>query len=121
MSTVYQVNKGINRSIEFKGIKAQYIIYLAVGLVTLLLLFTILYVVGVSTYMCMAIIIPTAAIFYTVIQRISKKYGEHGLTNYFSRKRLPSSIQTKTRNIFFQLSEIENEEEKELGRSASNL
>ena len=44
MSTsVYTVNKGINRPIEFKGLKAQYIWYLGGGLLALLILFAILY------------------------------------------------------------------------------
>lgn len=37
MATVYPINRGVNRSLEFKGIKAQYVIYLALGLVLLLL------------------------------------------------------------------------------------
>jgi len=28
MSSVYKINKGINKPIEFKGLKAQYIAYL---------------------------------------------------------------------------------------------
>ena len=35
MATVYYINKGINKPIVFKGLKAQYIGYLAVGLVGL--------------------------------------------------------------------------------------
>ena len=30
MSSVYTINKGVNKPIEFKGLKAQYIAYLAV-------------------------------------------------------------------------------------------
>ncbi|MDB5129720.1 DUF4133 domain-containing protein, partial [Mucilaginibacter sp.] len=37
----YQINKGINRPIEFKGLKAQYIGYLGSGLVALLILFAV--------------------------------------------------------------------------------
>ena len=40
---MYQINKGINKPIEFKGLKAQYIGYLAVGLVILLIGFAIMY------------------------------------------------------------------------------
>lgn len=32
-NSVYQINKGINKPIEFKGLKAQYIWYLGGGLV----------------------------------------------------------------------------------------
>jgi hypothetical protein len=41
-TSVYQINKGINKPIEFKGLKAQYIWYLCGGLVALLILFAIM-------------------------------------------------------------------------------
>jgi hypothetical protein len=46
MSAVYQVNRGVNRPLEFKGIRGPYIIYLGAGLVGLLLLFVILFTAG---------------------------------------------------------------------------
>lgn len=119
MATVYQINKGINRSIEFKGIRAQYIIYMACGLVVLLILFAILYVIGVGIYFCLGIIIPLGAGLYTGIQRFSKKFGEHGLIKHSSRKRLPHYISATSRNCFIQLSVKDYEEGKEVGRSAS--
>lgn len=121
MSTVYQINKGINKSIEFHGIKAQYIIYLAGGLVLLLLCFAVLYVIGIGIYFCLGIIIPSGLGLYMVIQRFSKKYGEHGLINHSAQKRLPKSITTNTRNCFLHLSENEYEQEQKTGRNASNL
>jgi|SRR5690606_34685919 len=121
MSTVYSINKGINRSIEFKGIKAQYIIYLAAGLVALLLLFAILYIIGLHTYICMGIVIPTGAALYTGIQRFSKKFGEHGLIKHTSRKRLPEYISVSTTKCFTRLSESDHEEEKETGRRSAGI
>lgn len=56
MNSVYKINKGINRPIEFKGLKAQYIGYLAIGLVSLLILFTVLYIAGVNMFICLALI-----------------------------------------------------------------
>jgi hypothetical protein len=32
MNSVYKINKGINKPIEFKGLKAQYIGYLGIGI-----------------------------------------------------------------------------------------
>jgi hypothetical protein len=122
MATVYQVNKGINRSIEIKGIKAQYIIYLAVGMVILLLLFAILYVIGIGIYFCAGIIIPAGAGLYMGVQRFSKKYGEHGLLNHSAHRQLPGHITTRSRICFTQLSEEKHEEErKKTGRRASDL
>src|SRR4051812_23212639 len=47
---IYQINRGVNKPIEFKGLKAQYIGYLGGGLVVLLILFAILYLIGLSVY-----------------------------------------------------------------------
>lgn len=105
MASVYEINKGVNRSIEFKGIKAQYIIYLALGLVILLLLFSVLFVAGVSNYVCLIIIIPLGVCLYITIQHLSKKYGEHGLMKKAAQKQLPHSIQSRSRKIFIQLKE----------------
>ena len=52
-SSVYQINKGINKPIEFKGLKAQYIWYLGGGLVALLILFAIIYIAGVNMFICL--------------------------------------------------------------------
>lgn len=120
MSTVYKINKGINKSIEFKGIKAQYIIYLASGMVGLLLLFAILYVIGVNSYICMGIVIPSAICLYIGVQRYSKKYGEHGLLNYSARKQLPHHIRVSSEKYFNNLSEVKNDEEKQKVRRRSS-
>jgi hypothetical protein len=47
---VYHINKGINKPIEFKGLKAQYIGYLAAGLVALLIFFAVMYISGLPVY-----------------------------------------------------------------------
>jgi len=109
MSTVYEINKGINRSIEFKGIKAQYIIYLAVGMVALLLLFSILYITGVNIYVCLSIILPGGGAFVFYIQRFSRKYGEHGLVKKMAAARLPLAIVSRSRNLFISLKRLPDE------------
>jgi hypothetical protein len=105
MATVYEINKGINRSIEFKGIKAQYIMYLAVGLVLLLLLFAVLYVCGLKIYYTLGIVIPSGAGFVMMIQRLSRAYGETGLQKRIGAARLPKAIRSRSRQFFIQLKE----------------
>ena len=56
-NSVYQINKGINQSIEFKGLKAQYIWYLGGGVVALLIVFAVMYIIGLPTYLCIGIIL----------------------------------------------------------------
>lgn len=121
MATVYEINKGINKSIEFKGIKAQYIIYLAVGLVLMLLMFAIMYVMGVNIYVCLAIIIPACTSLVVGVQYLSKKYGEFGLVKKMAQSRLPAFIITNSRNVFKELIKNENEKNEKPGNRVSNL
>ena len=98
----YQINKGINRPIEFKGLKAQYIGYLGGGLVFLLVLFAVLYLIGMAVYLCILIIICFgSALFYKVFG-LSYKYGEHGLMKRNARRYLPIYLKFKTRRLFYE-------------------
>ena len=103
MATVYNINRGINHPIEFKGITAQYIIYLALGMVLLLLLFVLLYLAHVSLYICMAFILPAGAALILAIKRISHRFGQHGLLKHAAARRLPASVQSRSRRLFIQL------------------
>lgn len=105
MASVYDINKGINRSVEFRGIKAQYIIYLAAGLVALLVVFAILYVAGCNIYLSLGIILPAGAGLFMVVSRMSKKYGEHGLLKKAAARRLPASVRSHSSIVFRKLKE----------------
>jgi hypothetical protein len=121
MATVYEINKGINRSIEFKGIKAQYIIYLAAGLVLLLLLFAILYMTGINIYLCLGIVIPAGAALFLGVQHYSKTYGEFGLIKKAAQRSLPAGVRSRSRKIFNQLSEKGYEKDKNTGKTITGL
>jgi hypothetical protein len=100
---LYQINKGINKPIEFKGLKAQYIGYLAVGLVLLLIGFAIMYIIGMPVIACIVIIgILGSALFYQVFS-LSHKYGEHGLMKKGAKRYLPDHVKFSTRKIFLRL------------------
>jgi hypothetical protein len=101
VSAVYSINKGVNRTLEFKGIKAQYILFLAAGLVLLLLLFAILYLGGCNTYLLIGIILPAGAGLFYVTAQMSKKYGEHGLVKKIAKKQLPGCVKSRTSKTFF--------------------
>ena len=66
-NSVYQINKGINKPIEFKGLKAQYIWYLGGGLVALLILFAIIYIIGVNVFICLALIVSLSTALFIYI------------------------------------------------------
>jgi len=46
----YPINKGIGRSVEFKGLKAQYLFIFAGGLLATFILFVVMYMAGVPQW-----------------------------------------------------------------------
>lgn len=100
MAVVYQLNKGVSRPIVFKGLKAQYIAYLAVGLVLLLLSFAILYISGLSLLVVLPLILVLGAALFMGTFHLSHRFGEHGLMKYLAKKGLPKYIRFSSRRIF---------------------
>ena len=98
---VYQINKGINKSIEFKGLKAQYIWYLGGGLIILLILFALLYVFGVNTYICLIIILCAGSFLFSQVYKLSNTYGQYGMMKRTANRMLPKVIRSNSRSLFF--------------------
>jgi hypothetical protein len=105
----YEINKGVNRPIEFRGLKAQYIYYLAIGLAVLLVLFSIIYIAGVPVYLCMPVIGLSGAGLFMGVYRYSHKYGEHGLMKAIAFRQVPSAILSTSVRVF---RELNNQGEK---------
>ncbi len=99
-TSVYQINKGINRPIEFKGLKAQYIWYLGGGLLALLILFAILYICGVNTFICLAIIVGSATALFMHVYKLSRRYGEHGMMKSLAKRSIPGVVKSYSRKTF---------------------
>lgn len=99
-NSIYSINKGVNKSIEFRGLKAQYIWYLAGGLLALMILFAILYVTGINTYICLAVILSVGGFLFTQVYKLSNKYGEHGMMKRAAKRMLPKVIRCNSRRVF---------------------
>jgi flagellar biosynthesis component FlhA len=123
MSTVYEINKGINRSIEFRGLKAQYIVFFIVGIVGLLVLFAMAFLAGVPTLVCIAVTGVLGFVMYSYVYRYSNKYGEHGLMKEAAYRQVPPAIRCRSRIKFFELNEAvkksENDSRSDNSGSAS--
>ena len=75
----YPINKGIGRSVEFKGLKAQYLFIFVGGLLALFVLFVILYMVGTDQWICIGIGVTGASVLVWQTFALNARYGEHGL------------------------------------------
>lgn len=103
MNSVYKINKGINKPIEFKGLKAQYIGYLGVGIILLLVIFAILYISGVNVYVCLGLIVMLCTLLFVGVYKLSDTYGQHGLLKKLAKRNIPECVTGRTRKIFIQL------------------
>lgn len=103
MASIYQINKGVSKPIMFKGLKAQYIAYLAIGLVLLLITFAILYISRVSLFIILPLVLGmgTALLMFTF--RLSHRFGEHGLNKFMAKRNLPTYLKFRSRQLFLKL------------------
>ena len=88
----YNINKGIGRTVEFKGLKAQYLFIFAGGLLGLLIVVMIMYMAGVSTYFCLGLGGISASLLIWQTFSLNRKYGEHGLMKLGANKKHPQYI-----------------------------
>jgi hypothetical protein len=103
MASVYKINKGVNRPIEFKGLKAQYIWYLGAGLVVLLLVFATLYLVGVNMIFCLVLIALAGTALFMGVYKLSRTYGQFGLLKKMAKRAIPDYLRAESRRLFVNL------------------
>lgn len=89
----YNINKGIGRTVEFKGLKAPYLFIFAGGLLDMLILVMILNIwPGVNSYVCLLLGAGGASLIVWQTFSLNRKYGEHGLMKIAANKRHPCYI-----------------------------
>ncbi|PZR31288.1 MAG: hypothetical protein DI538_21265 [Azospira oryzae] len=103
MNSVYKINKGINKPIEFKGLKAQYIGYLGIGVILLLIIFAVLYISGINMFVCLGLILLLGTLLFMGVYKLSDTYGQHGLLKKLAKRNIPVSLTGRTRKIFIHL------------------
>ena len=95
----YPVNKGIGKPAEFKGLKSQYLYIFAGGLLTLFVIFVVMYLAGVNQWICIGFGVVSALVLTYGTFRLNGKYGEHGLMKLRARRNRPRYVINR-RGIF---------------------
>ena len=93
----YPVNKGIGRAVEFKGLKAQYLFIFVGGLLTLFVLFVILYMIGIDQWICIGFGVVSASVLVWQTFALNARYGEHGLMKLGATKSHPRYLLNRRR------------------------
>jgi hypothetical protein len=96
----YPINKGINRSIVFRGLKGQYIWYAGAAMFMVMILYALLYICGINTYLCLLIAVCLALCSIMIVYQLSASYGEHGLTKALAARKVPGLVKATSRKRF---------------------
>lgn len=93
----YRINKGAGRPIEFKGLKSQYLFIFAGGLVSVFLVVVILYMAGVSQWVCLTLGVFSGSLTVWMTFRLNARYGEYGLMKALAEKSHPRYLTVRRR------------------------
>lgn len=99
MQSVYHINKGINKPVEFRGLKAHYIWWLGLGLAGLLLLFAVMYICSVNVIFCLLLIAILGVGLFLQVYKFSRMYGEYGMMKKIAKDHIPKIIKCYTKAL----------------------
>ena len=94
-----EINKGIGRNVEFRGLESQYLFIFCGGLLAVFVVFVILYMAGVNRWFCILFGIVSASTLVLTVFRLGRKYGPHGLMKLAAAKCRPFHIINRKRII----------------------
>ena len=58
----FEINKGVGREVEFKGLRAQYLFIFAAGLLAVFVMFVIMYMAGIGQWICIGFGVSSATV-----------------------------------------------------------
>jgi len=100
---VYTVTRGINKPLEFKGLKAQYIWHLGGSVVGVLVFYGVMHLSGVNDYLGLPVALGLGGLLIARVYRMSKRYGQYGLMKRNARRMVPKALLSRSRKTFIQL------------------
>ena len=88
----FEINKGVGREVEFKGLRAQYLFIFAAGLLAVFVMFVIMYMAGIGQWVCIGFGVVSASVLVWATFRMNAKYGEWGLMKLHALRSHPRYI-----------------------------
>ena len=93
----FEINKGVGREVEFKGLRAQYLFIFAAGLLAVFVMFVIMYMAGIGQWICIGFGVSSATVLVWLTFTLNRKYGSHGLMKLFAARQHPRRILSRKR------------------------
>ncbi|HVV07247.1 MAG TPA: DUF4133 domain-containing protein [Puia sp.] len=103
MYTVFKVHRRVNAPVEFKGLKGQYILYAGASVIACMVLFAILYLVGVNSYICLPVCFGIGALCIGRAFHLSQHYGIYGWRKRRRARASPGALKSGTRRVYLAL------------------
>ena len=72
----FEINKGVGREVEFKGLCDQYLIIFGFGLLAVFVVFVIMYMVGIDQWVCIGFGVVSASVLFLTFFRMFFFFGE---------------------------------------------
>lgn len=94
-----EINKGVGRDVEFKGLRAQYLFIFAGGLLAVFVVFVIMYMAGIGQWVCILFGVVAATVIVWLTFSLNKRYGSHGLMKLLAAREHPRRILSRKRII----------------------
>ena len=93
----FEINKGVGREVEFKGLRAQYLFIFAFGLLAVFVVFVIMYTAGIGQWTCIGfgVLAATAVVWLTF--SLNRRFGSHGLMKLLAARQHPRRILSRKR------------------------
>lgn len=102
MYTVFKVHRRVNAPVEFKGLKGQYILYAGASVIVCMVLFAILYIAGVNSYLCLLSCFGIGALCIGGAYHLSQRYGVYGWHKKRRARASPKVLRSGTRQVYLQ-------------------
>ena len=101
----YDLNRGINKPVEFKGLVGSNIYLLVAGIGLTFALFVTMYLVGLPLLATVLATFVAGGGMWAGVFALNRKYGEHGLMKASARRSSPKYITNRQSRLFQHLNE----------------
>lgn len=91
----YEVNKGVGKSLEFKGLTSSFLSILAIGVLITFFIVIIMYMIGLNSYVCIVFGLIATTVIIWITFHLNKRYGIHGLMKIAARNKRPRCISNR--------------------------
>ena len=93
----FEINKGVGREVEFKGLRAQYLFIFAFGLLAVFVVFVIMYTAGIEQWTCIGFGVSAGPAVVWLTFSLNRRFGSHGLMKLLAARQHPRRILSRKR------------------------